>query len=74
MIEVLSELGVIAVMITLDRSFLDGPVHSFDLAIGPGMCRFRQPMFDVEIGTCCIEGMATEEKPETVRNFVRGAS
>ena len=40
-IKVLSELGVIVVMITLDRRFLDGPVHSFDLAIGPGMHRLR---------------------------------
>jgi hypothetical protein len=27
------------------------------------MCRLRQPMFDVESGTCRIEGVATEENP-----------
>jgi hypothetical protein len=32
---------VIVVMITLDRSFLDRPVHSLDLAICPGMHRLR---------------------------------
>ena len=40
-IKVLSELGVIVVMITLNRSSLDRPVHSLDLAICPGMHRLR---------------------------------
>ena len=62
-VKVLSELGMIFVVIALDRSFLDRPVHSLDLAICPWMCRLRQPMFDVKIGTCRIEGMATEENP-----------
>ena len=62
-VKVLSELGMVFVVIALDRSFLDRPVHSLDLAICPWMCRLRQPMFDVKIGTCRIEGMATEENP-----------
>ena len=62
-VKVLSELGMIVVMIPLDLGFLDRPVHSLDLAIRPWMCRHRQPMFDVKIGTCRIEGMATEENP-----------
>lgn len=61
--KVLSELGMIFVVIALDRRFLDRPVHSLDLAVRPWMCRLRQPMFDVEIGACRIEGMATEENP-----------
>jgi hypothetical protein len=59
-IEMISELGVIVVVIALDRRFLDRPVHSLDLSIGPRMHRLRQPVFDVEIGACRIEGMATE--------------
>ncbi len=58
----LSELGMVFVVIALDRSFLDRPVHSLDLAIRSWMCWFRQPMFDAEIGASGIEGMATEEK------------
>lgn len=63
MVKVLSELDVIVIMIALHRRFLDCPVHSLDLAIRPWMCRLRQPMFDVEIGTCRIEGMAAEQNP-----------
>jgi hypothetical protein len=62
-VKVLSELGMIVVMIPLDLGFLDRPVHSLDLAIRPWMCRLCQPMIDVEIGTCRIEGLATEENP-----------
>jgi hypothetical protein len=62
-VKVLSQLGMISVVIALDRRFLDRPVHSLGLAIRPWMCRLRQPMFDVKIGTCRIEGMATEENP-----------
>ena len=62
-VKVLSELGMIFVVIALDRRFLDRPVHSLDLAIRPWVCGLRQPMFDVKIGTCRIEGMATEENP-----------
>ena len=59
-IEMSSQLGVIVVVIALDRRFLDRPVHSLDLSIGPGMHRLRQPVFYVEIGACRIEGMAAE--------------
>lgn len=62
-VKVLSELGMVFVVIALDHGFLDRPVHSLNLAIRSWMCRFRQPMFDVEIGACRIEGIATEEKP-----------
>ena len=59
-VKVLSELGMIFVVIALDRSFLDRPVHSLDLSIGPGMHWLRQPVFYVEIGACRIKGMAAE--------------
>ena len=46
MIKVLSELGVIAIMITLDRSFLNSSVHSFDMSIGPWMLNLGKTMFN----------------------------
>jgi hypothetical protein len=58
-IEMISELRVLVIVITLDRRFLDRPVHLLDLSIGSRMHRLRQPVFDVEIGGCRIEGMAT---------------
>jgi len=40
------ELVVGFVEVSFYRSVLDGPVHPFDLPIGPGMVRFGQPVFD----------------------------
>jgi hypothetical protein len=62
-VKVLSELDMIFVVIAIDRRFLDRAVRSFDLANRPWMCRLCQRVFDVKIGTCRIEGMATEENP-----------
>ncbi len=40
----LSQLLMIVIMISLDGYFLEGAVHAFDLAIGPGMIRSGQAM------------------------------
>ena len=47
--EIPTELIVVLVVEAFDRRVLDGSVHSFDLVVGPGMTRFCQTMFDVEI-------------------------
>ena len=44
--EVSSQLIVAVVVVALDGGLLDGPVHAFDLPVGPGMIRLCQPMFD----------------------------
>jgi hypothetical protein len=37
--EVLLELGMGSVVLTLDRCLLQSAVHAFDLAVGPGAVR-----------------------------------
>ena len=41
-----AQLFVAVVVIAFDRRILDGAVHALDLAIGPGMVRLGQAMFD----------------------------
>jgi hypothetical protein len=40
------ELVMRAVVVALDGGFLDGPVHAFDLTIGPGMIDLCSAMLD----------------------------
>ena len=42
-----SKLIVAFVVVSPDRRVLDRAVHPFNLAVGPGMIWFGQPMFDV---------------------------
>lgn len=44
--EVLPQLRVIVIVEALDGGFLDGPVHSLDLPIGPRMLDLGGAMFD----------------------------
>ena len=60
-VEMRCQLLVRFVEIAADGRFLDGSVHAFDLAVGPWMARFRQPMIDVQDGARILEGMGTEE-------------
>lgn len=46
--EVRGQLSMTVVMVALDRGFLDRPVHSFDLAVGPGMLDLGQPVLNCE--------------------------
>ena len=41
-----AELFVAVVVVPFDGRVLDRPVHPLDLAIGPRMVRFCEPMFD----------------------------
>jgi hypothetical protein len=34
-----------------DRCVLDGPIHPFDLTVGPRMVEFREPMVDAVLST-----------------------
>ncbi len=44
--EVRGELGVVIVVEALDGRFLDGAVHPFDLAVGPGVLHLGGAMLD----------------------------
>jgi len=56
---------VVVVVVTLDGGFLDGPVHSFDLAVGPGMIGLGQAMLDTVTLTGAIEGMSAPKRCRT---------
>jgi len=43
------------VVIPFDRRLLDRPVHPFDLAVGPGVVHFCQPVIDVLLPTDAVE-------------------
>src|SRR5215211_1929941 len=59
----LPELVMGLVVEALDGGVLDRAVHPLDLTVGPGMTRFGQSMFDVEVGTGRFERMAPERHP-----------
>lgn len=46
-----TQLFMIVVVKAFDGCVLDCPVHALDLAVGPGMARFGQAMFDIKVST-----------------------
>lgn len=50
-----AKLVVIVIVVALDGGLLDGPVHSFDLAVGPGMIGLGEPVFDAVFATGAVE-------------------
>ena len=56
------------VVITLHCSVLDGAIHAFDLAIGPGMIDLGQAMPDAQSITQAIKG----DCPVSFRAFTLG--
>ena len=56
--EMASQLFMGLVVVALHSRFLERPVHSFDLAVGPGMVRLGEPMFDAVLSASAIERMA----------------
>src|SRR5271165_3493526 len=58
--EMAAELVVVVVMISVNRGFLNGPVHAFDLAVGPRMFGFGEAVIDVGFGTGELESMSAE--------------
>ena len=58
--QMLPKLVMTVVIIALDGSVLDRPVHALDLAIGPRMFRHGRSMFDIVLGAGVFEGMGSE--------------
>ena len=52
------ELTVRVVVIAPDGDFLNRAVHSLDLAVGPGMLGFGQPVLDAELGAGIFKAMS----------------
>jgi hypothetical protein len=67
-LQVRFELFVRVIEEAFDGGFLDGPVHPFDLSVGPGMVGLGQTVADAMTTTDAIEGMSTPScrKPSTV--------
>jgi hypothetical protein len=61
--QVRSQLVVRLVVVAFDGGVLDGAVHSFDLAVGPGMLGFCQPMIDIVLGAGIFEGVRPNRLP-----------
>src|ERR1700722_12754765 len=54
------ELIVSVVEVWFDGGVLDGPVHAFDLPVGPGMVGFGKPVFDSLDMAGAVEGMSAK--------------
>ncbi len=64
-IEMLAELVMTVVMITFDGGFLDGAVHSLDLAVGPWM---------VDLGEAVLDAVFASSTPRVeLRRFLKVA-
>jgi hypothetical protein len=59
-VQVRFELVMGVVEVSLHRSVLEGPVHAFDLPVGPGMVGLGEPMFDSMNETEPVEGTVAE--------------
>lgn len=53
----------VAVVEGFDCCVLDGSVHSFGLAVGPGMIRLGQAMLDAMLNADTIEDVWVKEPP-----------
>jgi hypothetical protein len=60
--EMLLKLLMALVVEALDCGFLDGPVRSLHLSVGPGVLWFGQPMVDVVSRACEFKSVSTEER------------
>ena len=49
---------LVGLVVALHSRFLERPVHSFDLAVGPGVVWLGEPMFDAVLSASSIERMA----------------
>jgi hypothetical protein len=56
-VEMLLQLRVSFVVIALDSSFLQRPVHAFNLAVWPRMARLGETRLDAMLLTGILEGM-----------------
>jgi len=53
----------VAVVEGFDRRILDGAVHSFGLAVGPGVIRLGQMMLDAMLVADTVEDVGAKETP-----------
>ncbi len=60
--EVTVELAVAVVVVALDRCLLAGPVHSFDLTVGPRMVDFGKAMFDAILASAHVAHLRHEPR------------
>lgn len=68
------QLVVAIVVVALDGGFFDGTVHAFHLPVGPGMIRFRQPMFDAVQKQTLLNGYPRKRAVGPLRFFGRSAN
>ena len=54
------------VVVTLDGRLLDGPVHSFDLTVGPGMVDLGAAVFDAMLAAADFEHVRHEPSGRAV--------
>ena len=54
----LAKLVMAVIVIAFDRRVLDRSVHPLDLAVGPGMIDFGQPVFDFVIIADTVENVS----------------
>jgi hypothetical protein len=59
--EMPKQLVVTVIVVAMDSGLLDGAVHAFDLAIGPGMFDFGQPVINVVSGASTLECVTPEQ-------------
>ncbi len=60
--EMLSKLAMALLVEALDCGFLDGPVDSLNLAVGPRVLWFGQPMVDIVSRAGEFKSVSTEER------------
>ena len=53
----LPKLFVAVVMVAFDHGFLDGPVHLFDLAVGPRVLYLAQAVLDIVLVADPVENV-----------------
>jgi hypothetical protein len=58
--EMSTKLVMVFAVIALHGGFFDRAIHALDLAVGPGMVRFRQPVLDGATQTNPVERIPTE--------------
>lgn len=57
----LLQLGAVFIVVGSHSGFLESTVHAFNLAVGPGVIGFGQPMIDIMAGTGGFKGMSPED-------------
>ena len=61
-LQVCAELLVIVVVVSLHGGFFDGPIHAFDLPVGPGMIGFGEAVIDAVQKTDSVKRVTAEAR------------